>query len=320
MSERTQNIIWMTEQLDFNSISPDTGEQIEHEMRSFLESTANDALSHRFVRPSDSLFQLEASLEELHSRQPFSVTIDLTRGRMSNSLAIMNDVPVISNLSISRIRQADKADLPTTGHLLSHNAEEIREIFKEIETDHTLILDDTSFSGTTSAILEQVLRQAMPDREIQFTHGFLILNEGELGGQEGSKKRLEHLGSLALGGTNMRTPVDDGWHFFDMIEQKNFEAHIEATLDALHSPKHRPTPDELKILFPEMITYSELSSAHKIGRFVTQKEINGDLHVRNPQLLPSIIKQGHLMPPEKWRSDENTTIGHLKAMHQLLKP
>jgi hypothetical protein len=225
----------------------------------------------------------------------------------------------MTNFSIGRIRQADKPGLPTTGHLLSHNAEELREVLGDTDTSHVLVLDDTSFSGTTSTIFERLLRQALPERTMHFTHGFLILNEGILGEKPGAKQCLNQLGSWAVGGTSMRTPRDDGWHFFDMVEQTNFDSHIDATMTLLHVPEQQPTTEDLQRLFPSMLTHDELVRARKAGHFVTNTQINGELFVRNPQLMPDIVKQGHLLPPSDWRDGEAATIGHLKTMHRILK-
>jgi hypothetical protein len=188
----------------------------------------------------------------------------------------------------------------------------------DIDTDHVLVLDDTSFSGTTSVIVEELLRQALPERTIQFTHGFLILNEGNLGLNPGAKQRLQQLGSRVISGMHMRTPRDDGWHFFDIINQANFNAHIDATMAVLRTPGRADITANVHQLFPEMLTRDQLVAAHKIGRFALQTPINGELHVRNPQLLPNILQQGHLLPLERWRSGEEATIAHLKTMHGLL--
>lgn len=273
----------------------------------------------RFIRPTDSLPQLQSSLSSIHAEQPLSAIVDLTRGALGARLALSEALPTVADFSISRIRQADRPGLPTTGHLLSHNSEDLRDTFKTIDTDHLLVLDDTSFSGTTSMIVEQQLRQALPERAIQFTHGFLILNEGRLGESQGAKQRLQQLGSRAIGGIHMQTPSDDGWHFFDLIDQVNFDAHIDAVMPMLHMPHRIVETNDLQRLFPNMLTSEQLIDAQKIGRFVAQTQISGELHVRNPQLLPNIIGQNHLLSPEHWQSDEETTINHLKTMHELLK-
>lgn len=244
--------------------------------------------------------------------------VDITKGNLSTRIHLSEDLPTINNFSIGRIRQADKSGLPTTGHLLSHNAEELREALGDTNTDHVLVLDDTSFSGTTSIIFEQLLRRALSERTVQCTHGFLILNEGKLGESPGAKQRLNKLGSWAIGGTSMHTPKDDGWHFFDMVEQTDFDSHISATMKLLHTPDQEQTAEDLQRLFPSTLTHNELVRAQKTGHFVTSTQINGELHVRNPQLMPDIIKQGHLLHPRDWRAGEAATIEHIKTMHELL--
>lgn len=238
---------------------------------------------------------------------------------MSNLLDVTRQLPTITNFSIGRIRQADGKGLPTTGHILSHSPEELRETLEYVDTSHMLVLDDTSFSGTTSIIFERLVRQAFPDRGIQFTHGFLILNDGRLGNEMGAKQRLERLGSVAVGGMAMHTPVDDGWHFFDMVEQANFSSHIDVVLEMLHSPDGRLPVSKLPVLFPEFVTHDELVAAQKVGRFIAQRVIEGELHVRNPQLLPNVVAEGHLLHPRDWRDGHETTVEHLKSMNKILR-
>lgn len=150
------------------------------------------------------------------------------------------------------------------------------------------MLDDTSFSGATSTVVERLIRQSLPERELKFAHGFLILNEGELGPQPGAKQVLHALGSQAVAGMTMRTPVDDGWHFFDIVKQ------------------------------PTVLTQCDLVTAHVAGRFVADGNIAAGMHMRNPQLLPSIIASGHILPPEEWRQDVEPTLKHLQNLQTLL--
>lgn len=202
---------------------------------------------------------------------------------------------------------------------MSHNVEELRGIFSDVDTSHILILDDTSFSGTTSIILEKMLRQSLFDRNIRFAHGFLILNDGKLGNNPAAKQCLEQLGSQAVSGTLMHTPNDDGWHFFDIVEQDNFDTHIHAIMDLLHTPEQEQTFENLQQLFPTMLMRDELITAQKTGHFITNSQIDGELHVRNPQILLDVIKQGHLLPPQDWRDGEIVTLESLKIIHRLLK-
>jgi len=255
--------------------------------------------------------------------------IDLTRGKLVSRLKSLNDTPQWSDFSMGRIREATSVDLPTSGHLISHNVSEIREILANSNLSNVLVLDDTSFSGSTSLIVEKMLRQAFPEKVMKFTHGFLILNEGNLGNQAGARSRLESSGSKALGGLKMRTPRDDGWHFFDLVKQNNIEDHflvVQEILKLLNNQDFSQltaallsNENNLRLMFPQVISGQELRELEEEGYFLTKGKINGGFHVRNPQLMPNIIGQGHLDHPRDWRSDQSTVFGLLVGINKLLK-
>lgn len=46
MIEKTGNIMWMAEQLDFNNLSDEVNDVLNDKMNQFLRSAANKALSH----------------------------------------------------------------------------------------------------------------------------------------------------------------------------------------------------------------------------------------------------------------------------------
>jgi hypothetical protein len=177
-------------------------------------------------------------------------------------------------------------------------------------------------------VVEDLVRNAFPDRTVNFTHGFLILNTGNLGPHLGAKQRLEANGSSTVGGMEMRTPRDDGWHFFDMVKQNNLSEHLTAAMDLtrIHAqPDGEDLAKEfmadqanLRLIFPNMLTHDVLIAKQKLGHFVTSRVLNGDLHVRNPQLLPNIVAQGHLLPPAEWKQGETETLAHLINLAKLI--
>lgn len=243
--------------------------------------------------------------------------------------AICVQVPVLCGLKLSRIRQANKREPPTSGHLISQNPEELRASLADFDTNHVLVLDDTSFSGTTNLLAEQQVRQAFPDRRIDFTHGLLILNAGTLGPNPGARQRIEAAGSRTVGGMEMHTPEDDGWHFFDIVKQRNLAEHLVAVMGLVKDLQHPDGTQQaedlisdevaMRQLFPNLLTKEELQMRQKLGHFVASCELNGDIFVRNPQLLTDIVGQGHLLPPEEWRKSEAETIGHLLQLGNLLE-
>lgn len=275
----------------------------------------------QFIRPRDNLQSLNGKLQSTNTDRPFSGVIDLTRGHMIDQLQRLGfpaDIPAVTDVSIGRVRQADKPGLPTTGHHISHNREELANAIENIDTSHMLVLDDTAFSGTTSLLLEEQVRSARPERAISFTHGFLILNEGFLGEHPGAAQRIKSVGSTAIGGMMMQTPTHDGWHFFDMIDQPNFAEHISLAIDVAHQPQRQLSRSEQSVLFPKNFSKDSLKAAEQSGHFIIHKPIEGELHVRNPQLLPSIIEAGHILHPSEWKSSKDTVIQNLISLHTLL--
>jgi hypothetical protein len=273
---------------------------------------------------------LQHKLQTLHHLDPFTVAIDLTRGSIAAEVPLLQEeIPTWEDFSISRIRQATKPALPTSGHLISHNTEEIRETLIGCDTEHMLILDDTSFSGSTSLIVEELVQSAFPDRDINFTHGFLILNTGDLGPIAGAKRRIESGGSGAIGGMEMHTPRDDGWHFFDIINQEKLPEHLTAVMGLIRlleredgqrlAEEFLSEPATQQVLFPQIVTTEELQACKREGRFISTEKLNGDVHVRNPQLLPNIVGQGHLRLPQQWRGGEVETMTHLLRLQQLME-
>lgn len=191
------------------------------------------------------------------------------------------------DLSVSRVRQVDTPDLATTGHMLSHDVIDVHQSLQPFNTDHILVLDDTSFSGATSEIIEKHIRRALPDRDMRFTHGFMIANEGLLGDKPGAKQRLQQLGSQVVSGMTIRTPHDDGWHLFDAVRDS------------------------------QVIDTERIRLGQSLGVFVTQHTTIPDgVHARNPWLLPHIIEAGHILPEELW---DSTAKQHLMVLRTLMK-
>lgn len=237
------------------------------------------------------------------------LVVDMTGGSIAGRLSALNGVPQWNDLHLSRIRRTDDGSLRTTGHMVSRSVAGVREVLTERDASHFLLLDDTSFSGTTNVLAEQIIRKALPERDISITHGFLIANEGDLGPNvPGAIGRL----GCVLAGHKMRTPHDDGWHVFDIVQQPNLEEHLRDVERALHD-----AADEQK-LFASSISSDELRVLHKRDEFIPAGQIDGKWHIKNPQLLPRIIAAGHVLPIKSW-SNKNEVFDTLLRMGELLK-
>lgn len=261
--------------------------------------------------------------------RPFTFVIDLSRGALSQRLTSIANVPTWKTLSIGRIREANQIALPTSGHLLSHSVDEMRAVLEKADVSEVLVLDDTSFSGVTSLLLEDLMRKAFPERKMKFTHGFLILNKGLLGPQPGAKHQIEKSGSSVLAGMEMVTPIDDGWHFFDMVQPQAAADHFLALKEFLELMNQSgfenlaalALSDEsmLQALFPQLIATDVIRDLQQSGHFIARGPLRGDFHVRNPQLLPNIIGQDHVLEPKHWRGAMTFVLSQLMLLNFMLK-
>lgn len=234
--------------------------------------------------------------------------MDMTGGSIANRLPALEGIPQWNDLHFSRIRRTDDGSLTTTGHTMSQSVARMRTPLSGHDTSRLLILDDTSFSGTTNILAERVVKEALPDREVDITHGFLIANEGSLA--PGVPGAMDRLGAV-LAGHVMRTPRDDGWHLFDIVQQPNLEGHLQAVERALHDPGCE------KELFGSAVSSRELRALESRGEFISAGEICGEWHSKNPQLLPRIIAVGHVEPIEHW-ANTNEVFDTLLRMGELL--
>lgn len=241
-------------------------------------------------------------LDEQLASHEFSAVIDATRGKIASRLGSIAHLDAMTSLSLSCIRRVDDGSLSTTGRLFSLSVDEVAEQTKDLDLAHTLILDDTSFSGTTNVRIEEQLRNAHRDCPIETTHGSLIINEGELGNTPGARTRLKR----ALAGRAMHTPEDDGWHIFDILPSDNLEEHLAKVQRTIHADeKEWKAILERGVLFPGNLDDDTLRRLAAQGEFIPQRDIVGSSHMKNPQLLMTMIRDGHIDPPHKWHMPED---------------
>lgn len=255
--------------------------------------------------------------------------VDLTRGKLSKRLQCISGTPVWNNFSMGRIREATDINLPTSGHLISHNTEEIKDVLENQDLSTILVLDDTSFSGSTSLLFEDLLKRSFPERSMSFTHGFLILNTGSLGPNPGAEQRLTNNNDTVAKGRTMRTPQDDGWHFFDIANQENITDHLLVVTEIINligksnfnqlATSILTDETNLHLLFPHLLSTQDLEEKRLSGHFLGSKKLVGTFHVRNPQLLPNIIGQNHISKPSDWRGSIEEAFIPLVQLNHLLK-
>lgn len=292
-------ILWMADEV-IAETHPKDWESMSQLSQELFNTIGNPTLNHEIVMPQTCIGELANQLFP----HKFSVVIDLTGGWIGESLhPIMTSTPIVKNFHMSRVRDVSDPSLGTTGHFLSLSPTEISRLKSELDFSRPLILDDVSFSGLSS----RVTMEQFNLNPKQTTHGFLILNEGELGPRLGAKTSLEQLGSRTMGGRLMNTSKgDDGWHIKDFIEHKNLNKVLGASLliQELFEKEgiNSPTAKKLfgnealqKICFPQAKTIEDLRKFAINNQFIFNPEHRaekGSIHTTNPTLLisPTVLE------------------------------
>lgn len=150
---------------------------------------------------------------------------------------------------------------------------------------------------------------------MDITHGLLIANKGNLGDQPGATQRLDKVITAAT----MHTPQDDGWHIFDILPAENTAGHLAEVQRALHANDQEWQGLLARnILFPGTHTSVQLRELQNRDHFIASAEMSEGLHMKNPQLLMTMIAQGHIDPPHKWRMPEDEVFTLLQQMAEDL--
>jgi hypothetical protein len=210
-------IFWMTDELFARADSKDW--QAIEEKSTQLIGLIGRRIDHNIISP----FGIGPLARSLAGRS-FSAVIDLTdNGWLSRGLgsALNRDVPVITTVHISRVREISDPGLPTSGHIIRTPREDIVKIAETVDLSKSLVLDDVSFSGKSSELVMRLL--GLDPRET--AHGFLITNTGDLGPKtQGAWSRLTDLGSEVHTGSVINTTKgDDGWHIKDFVRQDRLD-------------------------------------------------------------------------------------------------
>lgn len=270
-----------------------------------------------------------ASLATQLQGRRFSVVVDLSGGWVAEGIKpLLQTTPVITDLKISRLRNMKSENLSTTGNIVSITKNDALQLKQRHDFSKPLFLDDVSFSGFTSIAAMQLL-DLRPETS---THGFLILNTGELGPNPGALKALGDIGTDCVGGMLMHTPEDDGWHIEDLWNQLHIHLNVELSLllqrlciesgmkselvENVISREHIRTA-----LFPNTIDRQALLQMQQEGRFIPHKNgnIEHGIHARNPQLLSSPFFAEHINTQHLWKDPERI-IHILSQIQELVGP
>ena len=265
----------------------------------------NREFTHDVVSPQDCISPLAQRLQNKH----FSTIIDLTdNGWLSASLHdLFPTTPVIKELHISRVREVSNPELPTSGHIVNLNPLQIGVIKREFDLNKPLIVDDVSFSGSSSELAMNLF--GLDPKET--ANAFLITNIGELGPNQGAKTKLESLGSKVFTGQVLNTSEnEDGWHIKDFVQHPTLERSL-GLIVTIHEIIQKDGKDsELlkrlfqtealrEILFPFALSFEKIESLQKECRFRLSKgrsmeSLAEGMHTTNPTLLTSPYFLGHV--------------------------
>lgn len=261
----------------------------------------------------------------------FSTIVDLTdNGWLSDGLCgIFPSTPMVKELHISRVRDVSNPHLPTSGHVINVGSREIEQIRRRSDLSHPLILDDVSFSGKSS---EMTMRLLELDPKAA-THGFLILNVGDLGQMPGAKKRLENLGSRVFTGHTLNTSEnEDGWHIKDFSHHGALERTLGLVV-VLHEIIQQDGSDSeilkrlfktkalQETIFPFTVPSESLTRLREEGRFIPTGQLESlqdGVHTTNPNLLASPYFLDHISI-SGFRQNLNTVSELLHEIQLLSK-
>lgn len=287
-------IFWMTDELFARADSTDWL-AIEEKSAQLIGLIGRKDFDHTIISPDSCIGPLARSL----SGRSFSAIIDLTDNVwLSRGLgsALNRDVPVITNVHISRVREISDPGLPTSGHIIRTPREDIVKISETVDLSKSLVLDDVSFSGKSSELVMRLL--GLDPRET--SHGFLITNTGNLGPKtQGAWSRLTDLGSEVHTGSVINTTLgDDGWHIKDFVRQDRLDRAL-GLIPVIHE-LFRTSQDNgallthlfslestRSLLFPNAISGEELFGVDTT-RFIRSDSFRREgMHTTNPNLLTS---------------------------------
>lgn len=307
-------IVWMSDEL-IATTKPNDWPRAVAKCKELFSLIGNDEFIHDVVSPQECINPLAQQLQGEY----FSTIVDLTdNGWLSSSLrTLFPATPVIKELHISRVRDVSNPELPTSGHIVNLNPWQIKDIRNSFDLTKTLIVDDVSFSGSSSEIAMELFGL----NHEKTTNGFLITNIGELGPNPGARTKLESLGSRIFTGQTLNTSEnEDGWHIKDFVQHPTLERSL-GLIVTIHEIILKDGKDsELlkrlfqtealkEILFPFALTHEKIQRLQTEGKFRLPEGKNIEsltkgMHTTNPTLLTSPYFLRHISS-ELFRSNIN---------------
>ena len=200
-----QRILWFLDSAALTT-APERLPDLSVATTELIAAAGNSDFQHEIVDPFPCLDRLTQQLQI----RDFSAIIDLTQV-IHPHLQHWDDIPVISDFHISRLRKISSSRLDGCGHVVSLTDDDISSRSASIDFSRPLILDDVGWSGKT--IVETMRMFNL--KPTQTTVGFLVTNTGNFGeGKPGAFDQLTRMGVSVLSGMEVHTPADDGFHLY----------------------------------------------------------------------------------------------------------
>lgn len=286
-------IVWMSDELLATTNPKDWGTLMDQSKKLF-DLVGNPDFEHEVVSPQTCIKPLANTLK----KERFSVAIDLTGGWLSASLIDILKVPVINQLHLSRVREVSNPALPTSGHVLNCDRGILQQLKEGFDFSKPLILDDVSFSGSSTVLVMKLL--GLNPKET--TNGFLLTNIGDLGPQPGAKSKIESFNSKLFTGQTLNTSEnEDGWHIKDFVQHPFLERSLGLVV-TIHEIIQKDGGDSeilrrlfktqalRDVLFPFALNFQQLNKLFMEGKFIPTKSMDSlreGMHTTNPTLLTS---------------------------------
>lgn len=251
-------IFWMMDETLAHA-DPKDWNQIRTLYDELILKMGKPELCHSLVDPVVCLKNLVLQIK----KSPYTTVFDLTGGWLAPILShVFPDAQVISDFSMTRVRQVSSAKLTTVGYTVSPSILEIQARSRVLRKGKILTVDDVSFSGYTGESTDRLWGIDETD------HAFLILNTASLRGDR-----------RVFAGMTMNTDAgDDGWHLKDLHQHPQLERAFEVACElieafasegkeSIRARQILDSKDMIAILFPGSFSQAEIAKLHHNGRF-----------------------------------------------------
>lgn len=213
-----QKVYWLLDEV-LAQISPFNWNEASNLASELVALIGNPYLEHTVVNPIDSFRKLVYKLLDIPDLH-VSTLIDISGWIGYGLKPLFPQAELVADFSLSRIIDVSTTDFRRVGYLMNKPQEKVREKASELDLSQVFIIDDTSFTGRTNALVMNVFGIAPRNT----SHLLLLANKGKLSKSSsestnsGAVGLLEESGSRVLYGDFLETPNDDAEHLRDLFQ------------------------------------------------------------------------------------------------------